>query len=802
MTLYVLSYNNYYNRLVKVENNIEDYQDYILYNFDNVNFNPNDGVTTQHIIGGGNSYSNNGDYVLITDMVRTPTNRPGLIVTKEVITSRWFIVNSTRTRSGQWSVTLKRDVVADYYNIITQSPMFIEKATLDMTNPLLFNNENFSVNQIKEKDEKLLTDATGCPWIVGYYPKNAQDLSGTVNVKNTIGEVVNAATIEAWEFYKYYTTETLVGPAIYGEYRFVGRGGEGGVYDYSEYRVNQFNGNTSAPKANTKTYQLYSADGWENYIVPQTVKKAFIDFGLNNLNPASYANTVSEAKIKEALYYNGRTIKTLDGKYYAITVTPIPKEDQTVKIQAGALFNQLSTIVANAGFLGTPTVDTFTYVYQGDSYKFGIKDLTELATSYDITGNASRVVTEDAPYNLIAIPYGEVKIDNGTSTIIEKTNKELGMSIAASLIQSEKLLDIQLLPYFPAQELISDKGTITVTNPNLYTKVSDNSGETPIDVGVIFNIPKSTFTFDITDVVIRPEQSNISRKLSNECDKWRLTSPNYSSYFDFSAEKNNGVQYFNVDCTYKPYSPYIHVNPNFKNLYGYDDNSPRGLILGGDFSLTQTNTAWTQYQIQNKNFQQTFDRQIQNMEVQNKYQREMDVWNTVTGTVSGGVTGAGTGLIASGSNPYAAIGGAAVGTVASGLGGIRDLQIKDALRAEAIDYTKDNFGYQLGNIQALPQTISKVSALNANNKIFPILEHYSCTEVEKRALANKLAWNGMTVMTIGVITDYLGNSWTYDDIEDKGYIKGQVIRLDGIKEGSQVLTAISDELYKGVYIKQ
>ena len=57
----------------------------------------------------------------------------------------------------------------------------------------------------------------------------------------------------------------------------------------------------------------------------------------------------------------------------------------------------------------------------------------------------------------------------------------------------------------------------------------------------------------------------------------------------------------------------------------------------------------------------------------------------------------------------------------------------------------------------------------------------------------------MTVMAIGKINDYIGNSWSYDGIESKGYIKGQLIRLETIDEDFHLINAIAGELNKGVY---
>lgn len=191
-----------------------------------------------------------------------------------------------------------------------------------------------------------------------------------------------------------------------------------------------------------------------------------------------------------------------------------------------------------------------------------------------------------------------------------------------------------------------------------------------------------------------------------------------------------------------------------------------------------------------------FDRQIQNMEVNNKYQRLSEIVGAGVGVTQGAAAGGLAGSIVPGVGTAV---GAVTGGIASLAGGIADVTINDKLRKEAIDYTKDQFGYQLGNIRALPQSLSKVTAYNIDNKYFPFLEFYTCSEDEKKALANKIAYNGMTVMTIGSIADYISNQWSYGDITAKNYIKGKLIRSEDIDEDFHILNAIGSELNQGVY---
>ena len=83
----------------------------------------------------------------------------------------------------------KRDVVAEHFDTIIKSPCVIEKGMVnDIDNPLLYNRESMTYNQIKSAEYKL-KDPTGCGWIVGYVPKNepnATTVSNTPTIQTTI----------------------------------------------------------------------------------------------------------------------------------------------------------------------------------------------------------------------------------------------------------------------------------------------------------------------------------------------------------------------------------------------------------------------------------------------------------------------------------------------------------------------------------------------------------------------------------------------------------------------------------------
>jgi hypothetical protein len=109
-----------------------------------------------------------------------------------------------------------------------------------------------------------------------------------------------------------------------------------------------------------------------------------------------------------------------------------------------------------------------------------------------------------------------------------------------------------------------------------------------------------------------------------------------------------------------------------------------------------------------------------------------------------------------------------------------------------LDYSRDLYGYSLGNIKALPDSLSKTSALAYNNKLFPFLEYYSCTSTEKDALRNKIKYNGMTVMRIGTVQEFLR--------AERTYIKAKIIRIEDLEDEYHMLNEIASEMSKGVFI--
>lgn len=271
---------------------------------------------------------------------------------------------------------------------------------------------------------------------------------------------------------------------------------------------------------------------------------------------------------------------------------------------------------------------------------------------------------------------------------------------------------------------------------------------------------------------------------------YKLVSPNYNGSFEFNVYKNGGIDKFNVDMTLIPYNPYIHINPAFGNLYGADYDDARGLICGGDFSLPKYSDKWAEYQLNNRNYQLIFDRQVRNLDFNQKQEATVANVSAATGILKGTTTGLTAGAMTG--NPYAAAAGAVVGLGTSTVGGAMDVHMMNDRQMEQKSMMIDNYKYQLGNIQALPDTINKVTPFTYNHKVFPFIEYYTCTDTEKALFKDYLKYNGMSVNAIGTIEEYLST--------DKAYISGILLRVEDLGLSTQEISEIYNELNQGVYI--
>lgn len=740
--IYLLQFNNYYNRKATAPIGYDYFRQHrssVVY-FGRHNFVPGDGVDTELILNISDNLVCN--YLVVANDEDTE------------IKSHWFVIESIRTRTGQYRLVLHRDLVADAYNDLLDAPMFIEKATLNYDDPFIFNDEQMTFNQIKSL-EFPMKDSTQKKWIVGYIARN-QEIQ--VNEAFNASTDINSSTLTHTDWLnnhpvinvlKSTTMQVKIGTEV-------------------NYQTNydiEFN----SSRILKKTYTTVSTNKIDTLTSEDLIKLRDLDFTpFFNFNFINSKIRTLEGYVSDDAYrdLDQKTILFSDGVYKInVSSTLYDTNYKEVTNDTGDLAVNLQQYMSNAAnSIGVTIYNSArAFKYKNDYYRVVItltyiSDASEENIQFNILENRQHL--QDAPYDLFFMEHNEI-------------NLQIAQLI---MLKGESgVFDVQLVPYCPS---ISIYNAVHDPSDNDYIQVKKGNNV----ISAIYFSNKSTDTVEINQLAIILDPSEY--KLDNLTKTYRIVSPNFNGMFEFSASKNHGVNKFFADFTYKPYQPYIHVYPQFDGLYGGNFKDARGLICGGDFSLPRVNDAFNAYEVQNKYYQQIFDRNIQTMELQNKFAQLGDITGAFSGTLQGAASGALMGGV------Y----GAVAGGVASAVGGAMDVSISRKLRNDALDLTKDQFGYTLGNIRALPQSISKTTAFTANNKYWPILEVYTCYKQERDALINKLKWNGMTVMRIGTINEFLQ--------DEESYIKGKLIRLESNNFDNHYTVSLANELNQGIYIKR
>lgn len=764
-------FNNYFNHKVIKYDTLEEY----LHNSDKyeplagVNFNPADGVNTTHII---NAIDINPDYLLVVDDANN-------------IVSRWFITDAVQIRNGQHKLSLLRDVIAEHYSEVIDAPCLVDRAMVDIENPLLYNAEGDNTfNQIKQS-EHLLKDETNTNWIVGYIARdtNIADEISSVTQSDKIYKQLDGLDIQ-WNVDGDPTQGGTVNIANNIElmtHLIKQRGGRfWDIYDKIEGTdlnnlnasvITQYSLGHQAPGFITVPNDATTDKIRDKWHMDLYYKKILL--ALRAYYDSIKIQLINSSDLYDIMVCNNQILYSLKNqKYYKFTIKSTLVKKKVIKLPVdnvpnvvSELDNVASDLTQGLGLPFQRYSDPYEITLNYSQMQIALQEAApEEIIKTKISNDRQHLI--DAPFDMFAIPYSI-------------RNYNLAQQINLKL--ASNIYDMQILPYCPVRELIGANGvSLSLGAENIsYNHITDSSGK---NISYILWASKSSDVFRIKHKIAVPN-NNIDLKIYSETTFVRLVSPNYNGVFEFNAAKNGGVDYFEVSYTYKPYSPYIHVNPNFKGLYGQDFNDARGLQCNGDFSVSMTSDAWRQYEINNKNYQNIFNTEIKTMDENQRRQN-------ISSGIGAGLSAFGTGVMLSlvGSNPWLGV----FGGIGSAMAGAADIGIQNEMYQNNRQAKIDTFNMSLGNIKARPDSLTKVSAHTITNKYFPFVEVYSSTDVEKEIYKNKLTYYGMSIKALGKISDYI-------NIPNFSYFKGSLVRLDSIKDDTHVVNQIAQELNGGLY---
>lgn len=862
MKIHLYNYKNYYNRYSDKFDTIQGYSPYLIKTlFDVHNFDYGDGINVTHNI---NYYD--------TD-VKDKCNYV-IVEADDGSFTRWYVIDGNHLRDDKEYVQLKRDVVADFWTFIKNADCYVKKAILKGNgfvpygyDPLIFNKENFSLNQVKtdevlikrhEGPQGTITDYDNIPWVVGFMDNKTQDVTTRVVFKD--GSTVHRfRTLSEFPLYTYLQDSTTLEfpTSIYF-------GGDGNIsivatqdgstlpmahWTDTDYKGLVFNirkgydwhNCVASSKSATDSAIKFDGDkAWLNSDGSITsitfgVQPAgrFIKSVLASLEETDEVKLAKEnvnGKIVDITDLQAQVDKYSNGYIY------IEDTDTVYKLSSSEVLRRETKVIDLQNLMGEdePELDKYVSgVYwkaQNDSDFFftqsgsGLGDIKcsalfkNISVSFDeqyggyyqYKMSAKARQLSDAPYKMFCLPLGDFTYSN-VSTTADMTN--LIAADISTYHTGTDLLDLQVVPYCPFR--FGGSFTYDVDYSPIYEEYTGGGHGT---VGRIYWCSSCQGSFEFTIPISPLTYENL--KVSNEAEFYRLCAPDYSNVYEYSLAKNVYNNDLYVYYYYKPYSSSTIVVPKYT---GYLYNKPfnadgradaRGLICTGGFAMTQSGDAFAQYERQNVNYMKAFNREIKSIDLQNQYQSELEKWQLISGVISGASSGASTistvgGAIGGGLG--AGI-GAGIGAVAGGVGsylvGQHNRELNENLRDEAKDLKQDLFGYNLGNIKALPNTLSTITSMTQANKYFPYVERYCCTERELQMIKDKITFNGMTVNAIGKYIDYKDNRFQrYPDVDNThNFFQAQLIHLDNISPTERfngdyhVVNTIADELAKGIYV--
>ncbi len=784
---YYKNFNNYFNRRVIKSDTLPIGFDVNVEN--DVNWNPNDDITTEKIVNWNQTWK--PDYVFEVD-------------SNDNILSRWFITGWKRTRAKQYKAEYKRDLIADNYDALMNTNFVINKGWIkDPTSPLLYNPEGFSFNQIKKNEWLLKDNHNSMPFLVMYWAKeftspspasvniDLNEQSPDITINTTLeNSIYNTGTYNSLDYnvnidfrFQVYANEWT------GE-RYYQTGDINGAYNQIVQRQDSAFGPILTER--------HFPSGAES-IISGPLNRIFSrahSISIMNKNNQSYTGRVSnnDKQLLDDLINKGsQIVKTSNNQYYRVSATKqtmehtenLRKESEPYLVAKTYLLNEYSDY-NDSDYPSIVSIMTLKTLY--DRYSVTAVPIENVTMTVTPTFT-NKQTTNDNECNIMLFPYADGQVTSGSETF--NIRKELQFDIVRAIAQkytNSIVFDVQLLPYVPtsiSSHIYSNLIQINSMDAAQYEVFrKDNVGK-----AICFYTSTSNFSLDIPFSIPMSDYS-INNKVDNETKFYRICSPNYSNSFDFSPWKNQGVEFINIDVAYKAYNPYIHLNPNFKStgLYGADYNSPTGLVCMGDFSLPIFVDKWSEYEINNKNYQNIFKRQLESLDFNNNLNMVETMVNATTGVIQGAAGGA----LAGSYSGMGAMGGGLVGGALSTIGGAADIGLTAMRMGENRDLTIDLWKYNLGNVKALPVGLSKVNPFTPNNKVFPVIELYGASDEEYWSYQSYIYVNGMSLNVVGLLKDYI-------DTNQRTFFKGSLIWLEDIAISPEEIDEINKEIMRGVY---
>ena len=749
--------------------------------------------------------------------------------------TRWFVMQRDYVEPSVYIHQLKRDVIRENWNSISNAYCEIERGYLNSSSPLFYKSEGLSGNLTLGRRSKLINSNLMLAYVKtfniannagsaipeGYWKvqggmpgfNNAPIITETIPAKISLYDSIDNQNKNGYINIRAYWHTNIVDDY----YKSVDSNGNYGTTGASGYNFTD-NGNpcgtgvSSPPTQNVLNMVKNSVSGYAEYVsdklnlnlsnIPSWMKetRGFGGAG-NNVYPSSYECVINKGTEESPQYY--KLIFTNTEK----TVSYNIDSNNTADIQSFIAKTGQSWGTKYNGYAAYENIVEGNIVYH--EYTIEQLFLSSTPASHEacytqFPATSIQTTAGAFSYNIFAFKV----FDNGigiTTNYSATVQGNSGQMIASALMGigvgvpadipslSGQIIDIQMCPF--------NEDAIYNLIDTVYPIYAGSDTSTKVGEYYLLN---SQDIEQFVDYSLDDWNSRGNRKSRVNLSQMRLVCPNNSSMATLNPDilTTKDKLRFKVNGTLYPYKPIYKVTPvaDSTMIYAQQDARDNMLVLGGDFSATQVSSGWSDYLIGNKNVeevqQSSIANQTMNQQLQYDFQLKSINQNANLSMLSSWL-GIGGGLAGfSLKNPMMGI----LGLIGGGMGLLgtgtstqlqkESLQISQNVFNNNIALNQKLFSLQMGNIKALPNTIHKITSGSFDNDYSIIIEEYYSTNLEYEEFDKVIKKIGMSINCMGSIIDYLHPEY---------FIFAQMIECENINNFHE-FDEINRELQNGLRI--
>lgn len=676
---------------------------------------------------------------------------------------RFFVTGLTQLRTGSYQVSLLRDVISENVELWSSEQSYISAGLADDYNKYKLWNLPYTNTKVKEQRLDISSNSS---FFVFY--NNTQEISGnTITEKDLKISNISVPGITNYDYIVDNLNEIpyfeLVGAGEVGEWfnrkveiiqqllvEFI-RWTYDDLYDFQiEDLKDRYDNNYITIRFYSS--QLFNNNELNSKTNTRNAIKTFLDkisedvslFGV--IKPQEQINELSK-------YLNKIIFNKADNKVYRINSTDnvVSYDFLLSSVQTRILEGALRKIeYPQHTYLEKVTGDWVRVRNVKLVHNFTLSELGT-ATSFD--------------FNFIAnqrkLPKSAVRCVNiSSSSSLSITDDDIAQALMLAQtngtnenLDTGRIIDIQYLPFRLAFNSNSNIKINGLEVPSRFLDVDD-------------------FQYDID----LPDLTNINK----ETDTIKIVSPSRASQFLFRPYNNNGNMQFQTKITIKPFMSVIYVRPSTQGLLINDWNDKDCLIIAEDFSLTSITSEWTNYIYQNKNYQNTFNREIQGREFNRTWEKQIEDAQALSDDWTSRNISAQKAQTYTGNLPIISGIAGAIGTAWQDNNYLeasqRDRDYNESVYQQGLKISNDLFRLQLDNIKSQPGIPTKITVVDIKMLDGIYLEFYSTNYTEIQAIKNFYIYNGNRIDCYGTFNKYwndfirgriiLSNNYTQPEIDE------------------------------------